>query len=306
MPRPLLLALAALAALLSCSTAPKPRTEVNERKNRAAEFTRSGNERFAQGDYRQALSFFTLALNENVAVDNLEGICSSYNSIGMALLAQGEKERAEASFTEALRLAGKLADPRLAAQSASNLGELALARGQPQKALEYLQFAESQIAGQAGAGPAIVFHNLGAACKQLDRPAEAMAYFQKALAINLDLKRFEEAASNYYMIASLCSGQEDYPGAFKALNEALRYDRLMERSRGIAQDLHALGALYEKTGDDENALEHYHRSYLVYRSLSMNGEAARLLPLLLALAERTGRTAEAESYRRLQAEPGGK
>jgi len=91
MPRPLLLALAALAALLSCSTAPKPRTEVNERKNRAAEFTRSGNERFAQGDYRQALSFFTLALNENVAVDNLEGICSSYNSIGMALLAQGEK-----------------------------------------------------------------------------------------------------------------------------------------------------------------------------------------------------------------------
>jgi tetratricopeptide (TPR) repeat protein len=92
----------------------------------------------------------------------------------------------------------------------------------------------------------------------------------------------------------------------EALNQALRYDRLMERSRGIAQDLYALGALYEKTGDEENALEHYHRGFQVYRSLSLPGEAARLLPLLLALAERTGRKAEAESYRRLQAELEGK
>ncbi len=74
MPRPVLLALAALAVLLSCSTAPRPRTEVNARKNRAAELTRSGNDRFAQGDYRQALSFFSLALNENLAVEKKRGV----------------------------------------------------------------------------------------------------------------------------------------------------------------------------------------------------------------------------------------
>jgi hypothetical protein len=56
----------------------------------------------------------------------------------------------------------------------------------------------------------------------------------------------------------------------------------------------------------EGALEHYHRSFQVYRSLSMDGEASRLLAVLIALAERTGQKAEAERYRRLQAELGGK
>ncbi len=292
----------ALAA--ACSTAPKPKTEVVERKERAAEYSVSGNDRYARGDYRQALTLFRLALNENLAVDHQPGVGASYNSLGKAHLALGELEQAERYFREALRLAEKLDDPRLRAQSSSNLGELELARGRASQAEELLRAAVARLpSGEPGPEQAILLHNLGAALKLQERLPEALGYFQQALALNLRQERFEEAASNHYMIASIQSKQGDTAGALASLAEALRYDRRMERSLGTAKDLAALGLLYRKQGDEAAALDAYRRSLQVYQSLSLAEEARRLLPALIELAERAGFTGEAQTYRRLAAEP---
>ncbi len=300
----LLSLLSLLAALAGCSTAPKRPTEVVERKERAAQYAAAGNARYARGDYRQALTLFRLALNENLAVDHSQGITSSYNSLGKAHLALGELEQAERYFREAQRLADKLSDPRLQAQSSSNLAEIDLARGQAGEAEELLRAALARLpAGDPGPEQAILFHNLGAALKAQERLPEALGFFQQALDLNLRHERFGEAASNHYMIASIHSKQGDPAAAIASLEEALRYDRLMERSLGIAEDLAALGLLYRRLGREEEALDSYRRSLQVYQSLSLAEPARRLLPALIELAERAGFTGEAQSYRRLAAEP---
>jgi tetratricopeptide (TPR) repeat protein len=235
---------------------------------------------------------------------------ASYNSLGKAHLALGELEEAERYFREALRLAEKLSDARLEAQSSSNLAEIHLARGRTEQAEELLRAASARLpAGDPGPEQAILLHNLGAVLKAQDRLPEALDFFRQALALNLRHERFEEAASNHYMIASVQSRQADAAAALASLGEALRFDRLMERSLGIAKDLAAMGLLYRRQGDEAAALDSYRRSLQVYQSLSLAEEARRLLPALIELAERAGFTGEAQTYRRLrrakQAEPAG-
>jgi tetratricopeptide (TPR) repeat protein len=104
------------------------------------------------------------------------------------------------------------------------------------------------------------------------------------------------------MIASVQSRQGDAAAALASLGEALRFDRLMERSLGIAKDLAAIGLLYRRQGDEAAALDSYRRSLQVYQSLSLVEEARRLLPALIELAERAGFAGEAQTYRRLAAE----
>ena len=104
------------------------------------------------------------------------------------------------------------------------------------------------------------------------------------------------------MIASVQSRQGDAAAALASLGEALRFDRLMERSLGIAKDLAAMGLLYRRQGDEAAALDSYRRSLQVYQSLSLVEEARRLLPALIELAERAGFAGEAQTYRRLAAE----
>ena len=296
-----------MAALLACSTAPKRPTEVVARKERAAQYAAAGNARYARGDYRQALTLFRLALNENLAVDHLPGIAVSYNSLGQTHLALGELEQSERYFLEAQRLAEELSDPRLQAQSASNLAEIDLARGRPAEAEKLLRAAVARLpAGDPGPEQAILFHNLGAVLKAQDRLPEALDFFRQALELNLRHERFEQAASNHYMIASVQSKQGDPAAAIASLGEALRYDRLMERSVGIAKDLAALGLLYRKLGDEAAALDAYRRSLQVYQSLSLAEEARRLLPALIELAEKAGFAGEAQTYRQLAAEPAGR
>jgi tetratricopeptide (TPR) repeat protein len=302
------LALACLAAVgllaaAGCSTAPKRPTEVVERKERAAQYAAAGNARYARADYRQALTLFRLALNENLAVDHLPGIAASYNSLGQTHLALGELEQAERYFREAQRLAEELSDPRLQARSASNLAEIRLARGQAAEAEQLLRSALTRLpAGDPGPEQAILLHNLGAVLKARQRLPEALDCFQQALALNLRHERFEEAASNYFMIASLQSKQGDPGAAIASLQEALRCDRLMERSLGIAEDQAALGLLYRRLGREQEALEAYRRSLQVYQSLSLAAQARRLLPALIELAERAGYAGEAQTYRQLASE----
>ena len=72
--RNIILVLLAFTLIVSCSSAPKQTEEITDKKHRAAEYTKFGNSYYNEGRYNQALQFFTLALNDNISVDNEEGI----------------------------------------------------------------------------------------------------------------------------------------------------------------------------------------------------------------------------------------
>ena len=306
---PLLLIAACLLAV-SCSSAPKKAETVTEARNRAAEATDVGNAYYRQGRYDLALRFFSQALDDNTSVDNVEGIIQSSNSIGKVYMAIGSLDAAEEIFSSALtRSAGGSVE--LFFVSSNNLGELYLQKGEPAKALATFEQVLSPASGApsgassgARAGGlsdlqrAVLYHNLGAAHKNLGDFAKAREDLEKSLAINIAHKLAEETAADYYMLASVDSKQGNLESAMKNAELALAIDKKIENSVGIAMDLSALGIISLKRKDMAAAYDYFQRSYLVSTTLSMRSDMRKALIELIAVADALGRTAEAENDRR--------
>jgi tetratricopeptide (TPR) repeat protein len=283
----------------ACSSAPEPLAEEVATKTQAAEYVTLGNENFSQGRYAGAIELFGLALTLDSAVDNEPGIVRSNTSLAKTYLAIGDIPTAEVYGQRALVMAERLDDQVLIAQSTNMLGEVALAAGRPELALPQFQEALAAL-GDAGDGSlaAVIQHNLAAALKAERRYDEALETLNVALAENLRLTNLIEAASNYYLTASIHSRVGRYEEALASATEALALDRQMENSLGIAQDHRALGAINTSMREHETALQHLTSAFRVYDSLGLLARARALVPLMIASAENLGR---ADEVARLQA-----
>ncbi len=298
------LACAALLLLWSCSTQPKQSDTVTSVKTQAAQDAATGDGYLAQGRATLALQFYTQALSEYTSVDDENGIISCYNAIGRTYMALGSLDNAAGMFTRA-RDRARTADTGLLFLATNNLGELALARGQPADALALFQEALSMPASsRTDKQIAVLYHNMGTAQRNLARYAEALSWYQKSLDINIKGKLNAEAATDYYMIASVHSLQGSYEEAVRFASQALDLDKKIENSPGIAQDLYALGLIARKRGDLAAAFEWFQRSYLVYTTLSMSFETKKVLGDLIAAADGLGRKADGDTYRAALADLG--
>jgi tetratricopeptide (TPR) repeat protein len=132
--------------------------------------------------------------------------------------------------------------------------------------------------------------------------AAAVTQAQKAADMNRKAKRFEELAANYYLLASIYFRQDKLAEAQANAETALEYDKKMENSLGIAQDLLALGAIAEKAGKTAEAHDIYKRSFLVYRSLRYVPGMIRCLEKLITGAETLNLKEETERYREAYAQ----
>ncbi len=300
-------AAAFLTALLlaGCSSAPKPKTEINSVKNEAAQYTSAGNGYFDQGNYSQAEKFFALALQDNLSIYYEPGMVRSYNSLGKVYLAVGDLGAAEAEFRNAYDVAKRLNDLELLIETESNLGELQLARGQPSEALATFKDALAKTADPQSSTAARLYHNIGAAYKELGDYASALESLKRALDLHLALKAAGEQASDYYMIASVYSKENDFKQATDFAALALASDQKMENKPGIASDLLALGLIAERSGDLATAYNRYYASFQVYKSIGLVAEVKELLGRLARVAFDLGRPEEAASYRKALKSLGG-
>ena len=292
-------AAALLAALLlvGCSSAPKPKQEINSVKNEAAQYTTAGNAYFDQGNYSEAQKFFDLALQDNLSIYNEPGMAGSYNSLGKVYLTVGDLDAAEADFRNAFDVATRLNDLELLIETESNFGELQLARGRYSEALATFKDAVAKAANPQSLLAARLSHNIGAAYKELGDYASALEFLKKALDLHLALAAAGEQASDYYMIASVHSKQGDFKQATDYANLALSSDQKMENKPGIASDLFALGLIAERSGDLKTAYTRYVASFEVYKSIGLVANVKELLGKLAQVAADLGRLNEAASYR---------
>ncbi len=276
------------AVFISCSSAPKETDVVNSRKNRAAELTDFGNSYYANGEYSQALVFFRLALDENIASDNEPGIIRSCNSAGRASMDLENYEDAEKYFLQALSLSEKLEDRTFRTISANNLGDLYLRTEKYKKAEE--MFDKSFASAETGSPEAaVILHNLGRiALKNGEDYDKALSRFSQSAKINLAEKKHAELAANYYMTASVYSKMESYDNAESYLLKALEEDKIVENSFGIGKDFKALGIVNEKKGNIETAYGYYLKSYMVFDVLKNMAEIKELLEKLTVISKELG------------------
>ncbi|HET6487049.1 MAG TPA: tetratricopeptide repeat protein [Spirochaetia bacterium] len=297
-------AVCACMALASCSTAPARTDTVTAVKKQAADASAVGDGYFHQGRYDLAIQFFDQALSYSTSVDDQAGIVLASIAIGKVYMTAGSLDDAERILAEA-RDRARAADPRLLFLSSINLGELYLRKARPQDALAVFEQAKTMPdSARTSAQNAILLHDMGTARKSLDDLPGALGLFTQSLKINLDLKLGAEAASDYYMIASVYSKQGDYDNAARNAQLALEADKKVENAPAIAQDLYALGLIDRKRQGFSAAYDWFLRSYQVSLALSMRAEMRKALTEMASCADALGNGEDAESARKLLADLG--
>ncbi len=307
------LALGAAAALVSCSSAPKPLDGVFDVKNEAAELAKMGDGFMAKGQYASALKYYEDALKSGSSVDDLEGVAATHASIGKAYFAAGETEAAKAEYQASLdyaRIAGSGAARSVATVG---LGEIAYAAGAKDEALSAFEeavalarAASARILGSGSAGVAekerddralaIALNDAAVAKAGLGRTEEAIADLRKAEAMNLKAKRWTELAANRYALASALSSGGKAADALSAALGALDADKRSENARALPGDLASAAVLCAKLGKQADAWDFWRRSFDSALSLDDASVARKALGALVALAPELKRDAEGARY----------
>lgn len=305
-----------LGILAACSSAPPPPDRINDRKNRAVDFTVAGNKYYNEANFDQALLFFQMALEANVAVDNEEGASLSYNSIGKTLFAQGKMAEADASYNEAAKIARKLKNSTLIYQSVNNQGEILLQKNKNADAVKLFTDTLATVAQtDAQKEVAILYHGLGVARRNLALEAkpqdesllkQALAGFQQALSLNTGLNLKQEMASNWYMTARVHMDLKNWPAAAAAAASALDYDRQMENSLGIGLDLRLLARINLSLDKKDDAWDQLLRAWKVFTAISQKEQQLRTLELIVPLAKDLKKSDELAYYSQLLDRANGK
>ena len=298
MNKKLLFFLAAIIFLftISCSSAPKKSSEVNTRKNRAADYMEFGNRYFTQGLYNQALVFFNMALDENIAADFEPGISRVKSSIGRSYLLTGDLPKAEKYIVESYSLAKELNDPDLIALSANNAAELNIAKNIITEADKFISEAITQAKSKS-ATQAEAYHTLAVIERKKGNSEKALATINKAIEINKDNKAHSNLAANYYFAASVYSQDNNYAKAVEMLNIALKEDRIEENSFGLAKDYKALGIVSLKNNKKEEAYSFFIKSLDISRVIQNTDEEKSVLNYLIEISQDLGKTSDVKKFK---------
>ena len=117
---------------------------------------------------------------------------------------------------------------------------------------------------------------LGLAEKALGHWAEAESAIKRALDIHEKNFRLEDAAYDWFLIASIRSVAGNYNGALEALGTAISFDRRAENGFGLASSWEAVGDVNDKAGKTEDARAAWQRAAEIYRAIGLRGYAERI------------------------------
>jgi tetratricopeptide (TPR) repeat protein len=263
-----------VTGLAACSTPPRHSGEVHGLRNQAEAQLDLGNKQAGRANYEAAMMMLNEAWRLAVAAD-----CSSLRvrtglSRGNVLFAMGRTEEAAGDWEQALREAEAWGNGELAALSHIHIarGRL-LSGGADAAALRETVHREMAALKSGRMYIAFAWTVIALAEKELGRSGEAEAAIKRSLDLHEKERSFEEAAYDWFLIASFRSLAGNYSGAQQALESAMAADRRVENSWGLAVDWRALGDVYQKAGKAAQSRAAYIRSAEIFRALGSEDAA---------------------------------
>ena len=279
-----------LAAVLSfgilsgCSSAPKKPTEISSARIVAANQLNLANQTANQGRYEEALLILTEARRGALSTDDPELRIKTSMSRGNILFSLGRHEEAFAEWENASAEGDASGQRVLASLSRiySIRGELVLlangmyANGMyandKEAAAEELKSRvnkEMALVKSDSLSTAASYVTLGLAEKQLERFPQAESAIKNALSIHEKNLSLEDAAYDWFLIASVRSVAGNYEPALEALRAAIGFDRRAENGFGLASSWQAMGEVYAKAGKAEEAKSAYSRAAEIFRAIGL-------------------------------------
>jgi tetratricopeptide (TPR) repeat protein len=256
--------------------------EVFSLRNMASSRLDLANREADRGNYQYALDLLGEARKLAVRSDDPSLRIRTALSGGNILFFLDRREEAETSLREALAEAEELGDAELAAISRIYLERVRLlpaisnpsASGTAGTAADVRSRVEAELGAVKSDKLAIAlgWTVIGLAEKENRRYAEAENAIKRALGIHEPERYLEQAAYDWYLIASIRSVDGRYDAALDALFQALVLDRRAENSPGLALDWRALGDVYAKAGREHEAAAAYRRSEEILGASSLEAE----------------------------------
>ena len=258
----------------SCSTQPKNPGDIYELRKQAEAQLDLGNKLSDRGNNDEALILINEAQRLAIISDDTRLIIRTSLSRGNVLINMQQTEEAAGEFENALAESLRTENREFTALSRIHISRYMLLTGRTpaqkvkedvSKEMGFLKTDKLYIA--------FAWMVCGLAEKEMGKFTEAEADIKQALNIHEKGRYLEQAAYDWFLIASFRSLKKNYPGAQDAMMQALALDRRIENSYGLATDWRALGDIHAKAGNTKESREAYLRSADIFRALG-NDEAA--------------------------------
>ena len=272
----------ALVVLLAaaCSTPPKNPGDVYSLRKQAEAQLDIANKQADRGGFETALPLLDEAMRLAVVTDDPSLRIRVGLSRGNVLFSLDRREEAEKAWSNALGEAEKMGNNELTAVCRIHIARGKLlspeGKGTAQAIRDEINRNLPQIKSDR-LYIAFAWMVIGLAEKELGRYAQAEAAVRRSLEIHQKDRYFEQAAYDWFMIASFRSLSGDYRGSLQALESAAAYDRRVENSWGLASDWRAMGDVYHKAGDRDAGRAAYVRAAEIFRSIGNDEAAAETL-----------------------------
>ena len=274
------LCLAAGCLIAACAALPGFSVGTNQGQNTANSQLEMGNKYADRGEYETALGVLNEARRLAVIADDSSLRVRIGLSRGNVLFALGRTEAAVAEWAAALdeaekRLPGEMAAVcRIHQARGRLLAAVSAARDTGAAARSVRDEVRREMAHvKDRLYTAFAWLVIGLSEKELGAYKEAEAALKKSLDIHEKDGYPEQAAYDWYLIASFRSRSGSYDAALQALDSALVRDRQAQNSTGIAADWRAKGDVYKRAGKNAEAREAYLRAAEIFRSMGNEHDA---------------------------------
>lgn len=245
--------------------------DARQSKNRGAEaaiLTGLGALHRRRGEPQKALTTLLKALEINQESKDTVGETRVRNHLGPVYLDLGQPERALAEYTETLQvLRSSEGNGIWIANTLINIGQVDLAQGQFQEALDRCEEALKVSHEAGGARDAMALHYIGVARSRLNQVPEAVQSLDAALALRRQSDDRPGQASTLLELGKAWRKQGDLQRAGALMQEALQIANEVGSSFLQAQSRFGLARLARETGNLQEALSQIEQAIAILESM---------------------------------------
>ena len=244
-----------------------------------------GITKYKKGCYKDALNYFFKAHELFTANDHLPGVAMSLNNIGNVYRNSGDNKSAVLFFEESLSIYEDIGNVKGAVQVLSNKAAALIADDMLEEALKTLDAADAIAQkNKIFYGPLLNTRGILLIKKKEFEKAEAILH---AARTRVDAENYSETATVNFSLGNLMLATQRYEQAVFFFQSALEADRLSEFSKGIADDLAAMGSAFLLQEKYSQAANVFKRSLKVYALLGDKKNVQHIMAQLENISDGT-------------------